>query len=70
MWEGLFSRFIYGVRFLSLRSYSLSITHGMDERRFSDVDHTAVGFSLAVAVAVVAVLFFLSVRRLRTMDVP
>ena len=70
VWEGLFSRFIYGVRFLSLRSYSLSVTHGMDERRFPDVDHTAVGFSLAVAVVVVAVLFFLSVRRLRTMDVP
>ena len=42
----------------------------MDERRFPDVDHTAVGFSLAVVVVVVAVLFFLSVRRLRTMDVP
>lgn len=70
VWEGLFSRFIYGVRFFSLRSYSLSITHGVDERRFADVDHTAVGFSLGVAVAVVVALFLLSVRRLRTMDVP
>lgn len=70
VWEGLFSRFIYGVRFLSLRSYSLSITHGMDERRMADGDHTALGLSVAVAVAVVAVLFVLSVRRLRTMDVP
>ena len=70
VWEGLFSRFVYGVRFLSLRSYSLSITHGMDERRFADVGHTAMSFSLVVAVAVVGVLFFLSVRRLRTMDVP
>lgn len=70
VWEGLFSRFIYGVRFLSLRSYSLSITHGVDERRFADVDHTAAGFSLGVAAAVVVALFFLSVRRLRTMDVP
>lgn len=70
VWEGLFSRFIYGVRFLSLRSYSLSITHGMDDRRMADGDHTALGLSVAVAVAVVAVLFVLSVRRLRTMDVP
>ncbi len=70
VWEGLFSRFIYGVRFLSLRSYSLSITHGADERRLPDGDHTALGLSLAVAVALVAVLFVLCVRRLRTMDVP
>ncbi len=70
VWEGLFSRFIYGVRFLSLRSYSFSITHGMDDRRMADGDHTALGLSVAVAVAVVAALFALSVRRLRTMDVP
>lgn len=70
VWEGLFSRFIYGVRFLSLRSYSLSITHGMDERRLPDGDHTALGLSVAVAAVVVAALFVLSVRRLRTMDVP
>ena len=70
VWEGLFSRFIYGVRFLSLRSHSLSITHGLDERRLADADHTAFALSAAVAVAVVAVLFTLSVRRLRTMDVP
>ena len=36
----------------------------------ADGDHTALGLSVAVAVAVVAVLFVLSVRRLRTMDVP
>ena len=70
VWEGLFSRFIYGVRFLSVRGYSLSITHGVDERRLPDGDHTALGLSVAVAVAVVAVLFVLCVRRLRTMDVP
>lgn len=70
VWEGLFSRFIYGVRFLSLRSYSLSISHGMDERRFADGEHTALGLTVAAGVVVLAVLFLLSVRRLRTMDVP
>ena len=70
VWEGLFSRFIYGVRFLSLRSYSLSITHGVDERRLPDADHTALDLTIAVGAVLVAALFLLSVRRLRTMDVP
>lgn len=70
VWEGLFSRFVYGVRLLSLRSYSVSITHGVDERRFADGVHTALGLTVGVAVVAVVVLFLLSVRRLRTMDSP
>ena len=70
VWEGLFSRFVYGVRLLSIRSHSISITHGLDERRFADADHTAPGLAVAVAAAVVVALFLLSVRRLRTMDSP
>ncbi len=70
VWEGLFSRFIFGVRFLSVRSHSLAIIHGVDDRRFGGEQHTAVELSVAVAVVLIAVLFVLSVRRLRTMDVP
>ena len=70
VWEGLFSRFVYGVRFLSIRSYATSITHGVDERRFAEDAHTALGLTIVVMVVVVAALFLLSVRRLRTMDSP
>ena len=70
VWEGLFSRFIYGVRFLSLRSHSLAIAHGVDERRFAGEEHTAVGLSAALGVVLIVALFFHATRRLRTMDVP
>ncbi|MDE2874307.1 MAG: ABC transporter permease subunit [Gemmatimonadota bacterium] len=70
VWEGLFSRFVYGVRFFSIRSYATSVTHGVDERRFADGVHTGLGLTVAVMAVVVAVLFLLSVRRLRTMDSP
>ena len=70
VWEGLFSRFVYGVRFFSIRSYATSVTHGVDERRFADGVHTGLGMTVAVMAVVVAVLFVLSVRRLRTMDSP
>ena len=70
VWEGLFSSFIYGVRFLSLRGYSLSITHGLDARRFAEDSHVPIALSLALAVAALAGLFLLSARRLRTMDIP
>lgn len=70
VWEGLFSRFVYGVRFFSIRSYAISVTHGMDERRFANDVHTTLGMTVAVMVVVVAALFLLSVRRLRTMDSP
>lgn len=70
VWEGLFSRFVYGVRFFSIRSYAISVTHGMDERRFADVVHTGLGMTVAVMAVVVVVLFLLSVRRLRMMDSP
>ena len=70
VWEGLFSRFVYGVRFLSIRSHAIAVMHGTDERRFAEGVHTAAGLTAAVAAVVVVALFLLSVRRLRTMDSP
>ena len=70
VWEGLFSRFVFGVRFLSIRSHAIAVMHGADERRFADGDHTALGLTAIAAAVVVVALFVLSVRRLRTMDSP
>lgn len=70
IWEGLFSGFISGVRMLSLRYHSLAIVHGLDERRFSNAGVPDFTPALVLAVVVVAGFFWLSVRRLRRMDVP
>ena len=70
LWEGFFSNFVGGVRMLSIRHYAMGLMHAIDPRRL-DIDNT-----LAPAAAITAsiVVFFgflwLTVRRLRRMDVP
>lgn len=70
LWEGFFSGFVEGVRLLSIRHYAIALMHGIDPRRFAPVDHP----SLPVAILLVTVVFvgfhWMTVRRLRTMDVP
>jgi len=70
LWEGFFSGFVAGVRLLSIRHYAIAVMHGLDPRRFAGQDH----LSLWAAVIVSGVLFggfvWLSVRKLRRMDVP
>lgn len=70
LWEGFFSGYVSGIRFLSIRHYAAALMNGLDPRRFVDDAHVALPVALGVSVAVVAVFFLLSVRRLRTMDVP
>ncbi len=70
IWEGLFSGFVAGVRLLSLRHYALAVVNGLDPRRFPSL--ALPPFPVVVALCVVAVVVFtwLTVRRLRRMDVP
>ena len=70
LWEGFFAGFVSGARILSIGHHSIALMHGMDPRRFADFDH--VGSVVAIVVAAVLVVGFswLSVRRLRLMDVP
>lgn len=70
LWEGLFSGFVSGVRLLSVRHFSIGLMHGLDERRFSAGNHLGLIPVLAVCVIVFAGFLYLSVRRLRRMDVP
>ncbi len=72
LWEGLISTYLDGIRYLSVRGYTLSILHGMDETSFEPLGDRVIEFPAAiVGAAVVTVLFFgLTVRRLRRMDVP
>jgi hypothetical protein len=58
------------VRFLSIRHYSIALMHGLDGRRFAGADHLSLGAVAATSVVVFAGFLFLSIRRLRRMDVP
>lgn len=70
LWEGLFAGFVSGVRFLSVRHYSIALMHGLDDRRFAESDNLSFGVAIGASVAVFSIFLLLSVRRLRRMDVP
>ncbi len=72
VWEGLLSTILSGIRYLSVRGYTLALLHGLDEEAFASIAARAIEFPAAIAgTAVVIVGFFLlALYRLRTMDVP
>ena len=72
IWEGLITTFLGGVRYLSVRAYTLAILHGMDGTTFEPLGDRVIEFQAAVvgAIVVTIVFFLLTVRRLRRMDVP
>jgi len=70
LWEGLFSGFVSGVRLLSIRHYAIALMHGLDERRFAFGNHIPIAAAVILAVVVVSAFLWLSIRRLRRMDVP
>ena len=72
LWEGIISSFLGGVRYLSVRGYTLSILHGLDKQSFEPLSERVIEFPAAIAgaVAVTVVFFWLTVNRLRRMDVP
>ena len=69
LWEGLLSGYVAGVRLLSIRFYSIALMHGLDERRFAALPLPSLTAAATMAVLVIAGTVFLSIRRLRTMDV-
>ena len=72
LWEGLISTYLGGIRYLSVRGYSLAILHGMDDTSFEPLADRVIEFPAAIggAVAVTLIFSWLTVRRLRRMDVP
>jgi ABC-2 type transport system permease protein len=70
LWEGLFSSFVSGVRLFSIRHYWIALTHGLDERRFAELDHLSLLAVSIVAAVVLAGFTLLAIRRLRRMDIP
>ena len=71
IWEGFLSSLLEGVRYLSIRAYTLAILHGIDGESFSTLEERVIELPAAViGVAAVTVVFFsLTVMRLRKMDV-
>ena len=72
LWEGLLTSFVSGVRYLSVRGYTLGILHGLDEEAFGSIGDRVIEFPAALvgAGAVTALFLWLTVWRLRRMDVP
>ena len=72
LWEGLLSSFLGGIRYLSVRGYTLALMHGIDKESFEALDGFVIGLPAAIVgtAVVTAVFLWLTVRRLRTMDVP
>ncbi len=70
LWEGLFSGFVSGVRLLSIRHYAIGLMHGLDERRFATTTHLGIIPVIAVCAIVFSTFLWMSIRRLRTMDIP
>jgi ABC-2 type transport system permease protein len=72
VWEGLFGTFVNGIRYLSIRQYTLGIVKELDGTRFAGPDQHVLGGAAAIvgSLVVVAGFGFLILRRLRRMDVP
>ncbi|MFW6174299.1 MAG: ABC transporter permease [Chloroflexota bacterium] len=71
VWEASLTSFLQGVRYLSVRQYTLGTIHAVDDAQFTGRSDL-LGPEVAVTAAVIVFLAFtvLSVRRLQTMDVP
>ena len=72
LWEGVVASFLGGVRYLSVRGYTIGILHGIDSDSFGPLADRAIEFPAAIegAIVITLVFFLLTVRRLRNMDVP
>ena len=72
LWEFSISGLFSGLRFLSVRQYSLGTIRGLDSERLQDVSSTGLDLPQALIGALVVILLFgwLTERRLRLMDIP
>ena len=72
LWEGLLSSFLPGIRYLSVRGYTVAIMYGMAEDSLESLGNGTIGLPAAIvgSIAVTVVFFWLMIRRLRKMDVP
>jgi ABC-2 type transport system permease protein len=71
VWEATLAAYLDGIRFLSIRRYTLALIHGLDDSRLATVANPLSASAGLLATAVVIAGFTaLAVRRLVRMDVP
>ena len=72
LWEGLLVSILEGLRYLSVRGYTLGALAGLDDSAFSAFSADAIELPAALIGAAAATLLFflLALRRLVRMDVP
>ena len=72
LWEGAMATLVPGVKYLSISAYALSVMYGLNDGPLNAVADQTVELPAAIVGSVVVVVAFwlLTVRRLRTMDVP
>ena len=71
IWEAVLAAYLDGIRFLSVRRYTLALVHALDDSRLASVDISLGVLTAAVGMTVVLVVFTaLAVRKLTQMDVP
>jgi ABC-2 type transport system permease protein len=72
VWEGLVSTFLAGIRYLSVRSYTLSVMHGIAGDDLQALNELTIQLPAAIggAALVTALFLWLTVRRLQRMDTP
>ncbi len=72
LWEFLFTGFVSGIRFLSIRAYMIGVVRGVDDDRFVEDANQVISLpvSLIVLLAIIVIFTALAIRRLRTMDIP
>jgi len=71
VWEAALAAYLDGIRFLSVRRYTLGLIDGLDGERLSSLDARLGAGASAVCAALAIVLFSaLAVRKLMRIDVP
>ena len=71
IWEAALAAYLDGIRFLSIRRFTLAFVHSLDHSRLATVD-TSLGTGPAVVGTAIVLVGFstLTVRKLTRMDVP
>ncbi len=72
LWEGAASALLEGIRYGSVRAYTISLMYGLDQETFAGFEGAIIGAWAAAAGTTLVIVGFvaLMVLRLRRMDVP
>jgi ABC-2 type transport system permease protein len=71
VWEATLAAYLDGIRFLSIRRFTLAVIHGLDDTRLATIGNPLSGAAALAGTVIVVVGFTaLAVRKLTRMDIP